>query len=52
MRIEDRIYTGLKQCPFIMHALRTYRMRIEDRIYTGLKHSIHAEYLEIINKNR
>ena len=38
MRIEDRIYTGLK----LFSRVSAYRnftvMRIEDRIYTGLKH--------------
>ena len=37
MRIEDRIYTGLKRVSSLVYSLLSPFMRIEDRIYTGLK---------------
>ena len=40
MRIEDRIYTGLKQVLWHIVTIDTHLMRIEDRIYTGLKQSL------------
>jgi hypothetical protein len=47
MRIEDRIYTGLKHHFFADNTYCHNFMRIEDRIYTGSKLSIHAEYVNI-----